>query len=98
MVVESLDAEGKVAAFGSGVVIAPGRVITNRHVIEDGVTFRVEHDGKKWPAKLIRVDPDHDLAELSVSGLDAPSLHVRASSTLAVAKRFMPLARRKVWN
>ena len=87
MVVESLDAEGKVAAFGSGVVIAPGRVITNRHVIEDGVTFRVEHDGKKWPAKLIRVDPDHDLAELSVSGLDAPSLHVRDSSTLAVGEK-----------
>ena len=38
MVVESLDAEGKVTVFGSGVVIAPGRVTTNRHVIEDGVS------------------------------------------------------------
>lgn len=42
MVVESLDAKGKVEAFGSGVVIAPGHVITNRHVIEDGASYQVE--------------------------------------------------------
>jgi tetratricopeptide (TPR) repeat protein len=87
MVVESLNAKGSVTAFGSGVVIAPGRVVTNRHVIEDGASFRVEHGGKKWPAKLVRVDPDHDLAELSVAGLDAPAVHVRDSSTLAVGEK-----------
>ena len=86
MVVESLDANGKVAAFGSGVVIAPDRVITNRHVIEDGASFRVEHDGKKWPAKLVRVDPDHDLADLFVAGLDAPVVTVLDSSKLAVGE------------
>jgi len=86
MVVESLDANGKVAAFGSGVVIVSGHVITNRHVIEDGVSFRIEHDGKKWPAKLVRVDPDHDLAELSVAGLDAPVVTVLDSSKLAVGE------------
>ena len=87
MLVESLDAEGKDAGFGSGVVIAPSRVITNRHVIEDGVSFEVEHGANKWPAKLVRLDPDHDLAELSVVGLDAPSVQVRESSTLAVGER-----------
>lgn len=87
MVVESLDAEGKATKLGSGVVIAPGDVITNRHVIVDGVSFRVEHGGKNWPAKLIKVDPDHDLAELSVDGLNAPALLVRDSSTLAVGEK-----------
>lgn len=108
MVVESLDAEGKVTKLGSGVVIGrlkpcekkwsvpptPGKVykvlgcavVTNRHVIEDGVSFRVEHGGKKWPAKLIRVDPDHDLAELSVAGLEAPAVTVLDSSKLAVGE------------
>ncbi len=51
MVVESLGADGKVIDFGSGVVIAPGRIITNRHVIKDGVSFRVVHGAEKWPAK-----------------------------------------------
>ncbi|MGH9404977.1 MAG: trypsin-like peptidase domain-containing protein [Terriglobia bacterium] len=87
MVVESLDAKGAVIAFGSGVVVAPGRVVTNRHVIEDGIRFRVEHGGRTWPAKLVRVDPDHDLAELSVPGLTAPAVHVRPSSTLNVGEK-----------
>jgi len=87
MVVESLDTKGSITVFGSGIVIAPGRVVTNRHVIEDGVSYRAEHGSKKWPATLVRVDPDHDLAELSVAGLDAPAVHVRDSSTLAVGEK-----------
>lgn len=87
VVVESLDAKGSVTAFGSGVVMAPGRVVTNRHVIEDGVIYRVERDGTTWRAKLIRVDSDHDLAELSVTGLTAPAANVRASSSLAVGEK-----------
>lgn len=87
MVVESLNVKGTVTAFGSGVVVAPERVVTNRHVIEDGASFRVEHGEKTWPAKLIRVDPDHDLAELSVGGLTAPTVSVRDSSTLAVGEK-----------
>src|SRR5579875_2630699 len=86
MVVESLNARGAVVAFGSGVVIAPGCVITNRHVIEDGVSFRVVHSARKWPAKLMKVDPDHDLAELSVAGLDAPAVTVLDSSKLEVGE------------
>lgn len=86
MVVESLDAEGKVNKLGSGVVIAAGQVITNRHVVEDGVSFRVEHGHKKWTAKLVKVDPDRDLAELSVGGLEAPAVTVLDSSKLAVGE------------
>ncbi|MGH9435266.1 MAG: S1C family serine protease [Terriglobia bacterium] len=87
MVVKSLDAKGAVITLGSGVVIAPGRIVTNRHVIEDGISFRLEHGGKTWPAQLVRVDPDHDLAELSVPGLAAPAVHVRPSSTLNVGEK-----------
>jgi tetratricopeptide (TPR) repeat protein len=87
MLVESLDAEGQVAGFGSGVVVAPSRVITNRHVIENGVSFEVERGANKWPATLVQLDPDHDLAELSVVGLSAPPVEMRESSTLTVGER-----------
>lgn len=63
------------------------RVVTNRHVIEGGVSFTVEHGGKTWPANVVRVDSNHDLAELSVGGLTAPFLLVRDSSTLAVGEK-----------
>ena len=93
MAVESLDSIGNIVTFGSGVVVTPpgppgprdrdvAEVVTNRHVLEGGSTYRIEQEGKTWPAKLIRVDPDHDLAELSVDGLNAPAVQVRDSSTL----------------
>jgi Tfp pilus assembly protein PilF len=87
MVVESLNAAGKLADFGSGVVIAAGRVITNRHVVAGGASFRVVHGGKGWPAKLLKTDPDHDLAELFVSGLRAPAVTVLDSSKLVVGEK-----------
>jgi cytochrome c-type biogenesis protein CcmH/NrfG len=86
MVVESLDAGGKVTAFGSGVVIAHGFVVTNRHVVEKAVSVQAEHGSKKWTARVSKVDPDHDLAELSVPGLAAPAVQIRDSSTLAVGE------------
>lgn len=87
VVVESLDGKRSVNTLGSAIVISPGRVITNRHVIEDGLSFTVENDGHTWPAKLIKVDPNHDLAELAVNGLKAPPVQVRDSSTLAVGEK-----------
>ncbi|MGH9396305.1 MAG: trypsin-like peptidase domain-containing protein [Terriglobia bacterium] len=73
--------------LSGGLVPAVNLIVTNRHVIEDGVTYRVGQNGKKWPAKLLRVDPDHDLAELSVNGLNAPPVQVRNSSTLEVGEK-----------
>jgi hypothetical protein len=64
-----------------------GRVITNRHVIEDGASFKIKHGALEWPAQLIRVDGDHDLAELSVAGLDAAPVDVRESSALVVGEK-----------
>jgi tetratricopeptide (TPR) repeat protein len=87
MVVQSLDVKGSVEAFGSGVVIATGKVVTNRHVIENGLSFRVEHGSKSWTARLVKVDSDHDLAELSVDGITAPAIRIRNSSTLAVGEK-----------
>lgn len=86
VVVESIDVSGSGIAFGSGVVIAPGHVVTNRHVIEGGASFAVGQGGKKWPAKLVGVDSDHDLAELSIAGLAAPAVKIRTSSTLSVGE------------
>src|SRR5580704_5430833 len=40
-VVESLDAKGDAIVFGSGVSIAPDQIVTNRHVVEDGKSWRV---------------------------------------------------------
>lgn len=54
------DADG---GQGSGVVVAPGRVITNAHVARH-TPLRVVYKGKETAAKAAFVDPSRDLADL----------------------------------
>jgi Trypsin-like peptidase domain len=86
-IVESLDAAGTVVAKGSAVAVAPGEVVINRHVIEDGVSWRLKLGNNTWPATISHLDPDHDLCQLRAKGLAAPPVPVRYSATLAVGER-----------
>ncbi|GAA2037720.1 MarP family serine protease [Pseudokineococcus marinus] len=61
---------------GSGFVVAPGRVVTNAHVVA-GVTapaVQVGGQGPRLPAEVVLYDPERDLAVLSVDELAAPAL------------------------
>ena len=86
-VVEVFDAQGKVTASGSGVVVASDIVATNHHVIEDAAIVRVRQGARTWTATIQQRDPDTDLALLAVKGLKAPAVSLRASSTVAVGER-----------
>ncbi len=60
---------------GSGVIVdADGTIVTNSHVVKDASDFEVTlGDGRKFPARLLGVDSDTDLAALHIdaSGLQA---------------------------
>ena len=61
---------------GTGFVIAPGRVVTNAHVVA-GVTQgpRVyTRTGAEYPAQVVLYDPARDIAVLDVPGLAARPL------------------------
>lgn len=66
-------------------------VITNRHVVVDGVMFRVRHGDTVWFADLVGFDADNDLAELRVQGLESPSVVVRESSALEIGEQVYAL-------
>jgi S1-C subfamily serine protease len=58
---------------GTGFVYAPGRVMTNAHVV--GVDEpEVVTDGESLPAEVVLYDEDLDVAVLDVEGLDARPL------------------------
>jgi S1-C subfamily serine protease len=61
---------------GSGVVMAPERVVTNAHVItgSGGVTVRTSGEARTLAARLVEVDRVNDVAVLYVPGLAAPAL------------------------
>lgn len=72
-------------AGGSGFFVsADGIVVTNKHVVDfDGAIYTVlTADGKKMPAKVLSMDPSHDLAFLKVEGEGLPFLTVGDSDTL----------------
>lgn len=61
---------------GSGAVIAPGRVITNAHVVA-GVrrpVVQLAGNGRRYSASVVLFDPRTDVAVLAVPGLQAPAL------------------------
>jgi S1-C subfamily serine protease len=59
---------------GSGVVIAPNRVMTNAHAVAGGNDFTISVDGEDHAAKVVSYDPNADISILDVPGLQAPPL------------------------
>jgi S1-C subfamily serine protease len=87
-VVEALDTKGSVVAKDSAVAIT-SEVVTNRHVIEEGVSWRLHRGSQTWPATITHLDPDHDLCQLKAIGLATRPVLVRSSTTLAVGERVL---------
>ncbi|MCC6898181.1 MAG: Do family serine endopeptidase [Polyangiaceae bacterium] len=57
------------SGIGSGVVIGPGLVVTNNHVVADADELKVETaDKRKLSARVVGTDPKSDLAVLELSG------------------------------
>src|ERR687894_866892 len=59
---------------GSGVVVAPGQVLTSAHNLRGDEATGVFHDGRRERGEVAGVDTDLDLAVLSVDTADAPAV------------------------
>ena len=59
---------------GTGVVVAPGKVLTNAHNLRDRTTQVTFADGRAVQGRVTGADPDHDLVVLDVDTGDAPAL------------------------
>jgi serine protease Do len=66
--IEALRVQGGFS-LGSGVVVAPEKIITNCHVTRDALKVNVLRGGVRWLAEAQRSDIDHDLCLLRVPGL-----------------------------
>jgi S1-C subfamily serine protease len=61
---------------GSGWVVAPGKVVTNAHVVAgmQQASVQLQGVGREYAASIVLFDPQRDLAVLAVNGLSAPPL------------------------
>jgi len=73
---------------GSGVIISEdGYIVTNNHVIEDGKRLEVTlNDNRKFPAKLIGVDPSTDLALLKIDARNLSFLIFGNSDSIRIGE------------
>ncbi len=87
VVVKALDREGQEVSQGSGVVLPSGEVVTNYHVVEQGVRFQVVAKGQAVSAVVVAKRADRDLALLLAPGLDARPAQLGRAGGLKVGQR-----------
>ena len=84
VVVKTLDAQGKVKAQGSGVLLSSGRVATNCHVVEGGASYRVGRGKQLLPATLYAEDGDKDICLLDAKGIEGKPAQLGKAAGLKV--------------
>ncbi|OJV76730.1 MAG: serine protease [Cellulomonas sp. 73-92] len=81
-----------ISSTGSGFVVAPGRVITNAHVVAGVDRPLVEVPGQRArQGRIVYLDPANDLAVIAVDGLTAPPLPIvptLAAGSVAVVQGY----------
>jgi len=71
---------------GSGVIIrSDGYIVTNNHVITGAQRIEVMlHDGRRLDAQIIGVDPDTDIAVISIALKQLPAIKIADSNNTRV--------------
>jgi len=74
---------------GTGFLItADGMIVTNKHVVSDaGADCTViTNDNKEYPAKVLALDPNQDIAIIKIDGRDFPVLELGSSDSLKIGQ------------
>ena len=83
---------GRGWGLGSGVVIAPGRVLTSAHNLRRDEVTVVFADDRREQARLAGTDPDLDLAVLEVETGDTPAVGWEPAGQPAIGTPVVALA------
>jgi S1-C subfamily serine protease len=84
VVIITMSLEGQTVAHGSGFIVKPnGYILTNHHVVDQGALAEWGYqadcrvhlgDGRAFPARIVKQDPELDLALLKISADGLPAL------------------------
>jgi hypothetical protein len=85
--VRTFDAQERPLRAGSAVVIAPGRLVTNCHVLAKASGFVVKQDNVTYGATLEFPDPARDLCQIKVSNFNAAPVVLAPAGSARVGQR-----------
>jgi S1-C subfamily serine protease len=84
VVVTTWDAKGRLIGQGSGVMISPGRIATNYHVVEGGASFEVSRSEQVAAATLYADDRKKDICLLDAKSIRGEPVQLGKAATLKV--------------
>jgi len=84
VVVKTLDAQDKVKTQGSGVLLPSGRIATDCHVVEGGVSYRVGRGKELLSATLYAEDGDKDICLLDAKDIEGKPAELGKAAGLKV--------------
>ena len=87
VVVESQNMNGQPATFGSGVVIAPGKAVTNCHLLRNAVTVAIQQGQVSASAEVVQASIENDLCVLAFSGLATRPAVVATNESVQIGQR-----------
>jgi S1-C subfamily serine protease len=85
--VRGLDANERPITYGSGVVIGPGRLITNCHVLAKAKGIQVRRSNVAYFGKLEHADVERDLCIVSVAEFNAPAVTIVPLASVRIGQR-----------
>lgn len=85
--VVATDAQGRNTSQGSAVVIGPGRLVTNCHVLARMARFQVMKENVSYAGQLEFPDPENDLCQIRVDNFTAPAVELADMDKLRVGMR-----------
>lgn len=85
------DADGRATGLGSAVVIGPGRLITNCHVLKGARAFQVTKLNVSYGGTLEFADPERDLCQIKVANFFAPAVEIGDVDKLRVGQKVYAL-------
>lgn len=89
--VSSTNAFGQVVTGTGFVLTSDGYILTNNHVISDAYAGDLEvivmlHDGSEYPAEIVGVEADNDIAVLKIEASGLSPVSFGSSSTMLVGE------------
>ena len=85
--VVATDAQARNQSHGNAVVIGPGRLVSNCHVLASMSRLQVVKGNVSYGGRLEFPDPENDLCQLQVDNFQAPAVELAPAETLRVGAR-----------
>jgi hypothetical protein len=86
-VVRTFDAQERPLSAGSAVVVAPGRLVTNCHVLAKSSRLVIRQNNVSYDATLEYPDVERDLCQIKVENFRAPVVAMAPAGTVRVGQR-----------